>query len=108
MPLLVLAGETLAALNDGYLGKIIDENMRGIMKDIDQRGHDGAKRVLNVKVTFIPMENGQVKIDSEVNHKLPVHKPPQTIGRYDHKVGGVTFRDDSPADPDQSTINDVK
>ena len=106
MALQVLAGETIGMLNDGYLGKCLDENLRGVMKDIEQRGHDGLKRQITLKLTLVPMENGQVKIDTEVASKVPAYKPPMTIGRYDHSAGGITFRDDSPMDPTQQTIND--
>ncbi len=104
----ILGGDTLAKLNDGYFGKITDEALRQVMKDIQERGHDGKKRTITIKVTLAPDgETGQVKIDTEVGYKLPSYVPPTTIGKYNAAVGGVVFRDDAPENPDQTTTNDL-
>lgn len=106
MPLHVLQGESLGLLNEGYLGRCLDKTLLEVMNDIDDRGSDGLKRTITLKIIFKPLGEGQVSINTEVTSKVPGYKPPTTIGRLDQNAGGIMFREDSPKDPDQRTLND--
>lgn len=107
MPKVPLQGMTLAMLSDGYAGKAIDAGLREIERDLMERGQDGQKRTLTIKVTFDPDEKGRVDIDTQVGVKTPAFRPPKTQAKLDQRAGGLMFNPDCSENPDQTTFADL-
>lgn len=103
-----LQAVSISSLADGYAGKAIDAGFRRIMEDIVDRGHDGQKRTMIIKVTFTPSETGQCKIGVDVGTKCPSYVPPETLAKYDHKAGGLIFSPECADNPDQMTFPDMR
>lgn len=108
MPKVPLTGMTLNMLSDGYTGKMLDEAMKAIVKDIEDRGHDRKKRTLTLQIDFLPHGEGQVSIYSDVKHKLPSQRPPATQAKYNAAAGGLVFNPDCAENPDQQTFEDAE
>lgn len=106
MPKIPIAGMTLNMLSDGYAGKAIDAGLRQITSDLIDRGHDGQKRTLTIRVTFQPDEKGRCEVDVDVGVKVPGYRPPKTLAKYDQAAGGFVFNPDASENPDQTTIGD--
>lgn len=99
-----VAAVTLATLADGFAGRAIDSGLSRIMDDIVNRGHDGQKRTLTIKINFTPDDKGRSSIDVDVSVKTPGYRPPKTIAKYDQQAGGLVFSPDCAENPDQLTI----
>lgn len=107
MPLEVLQAVNIAQLSDGYTGKLIDQNINDVLKDIVDRGDDGQTRKVTITLTFKPETKGRYQIDTQVVSKLPAHRPPKTIAKIDLAAGGFTFNPDLAENPEQKTFADV-
>lgn len=106
MPKVPLQGMTLNMLSDGFAGRVIDQGLAALVKDIEERGHDGKDRELNVKLVFTPEGEGRVEIDVQVQTKLPALRPPKTSTKFDKRSGGLVFNPDCADNPDQTTFAD--
>lgn len=107
MPKVPLDGMTLNMLSDGYAGRVIEEGLADIIRDINERGHDGKARKLVIELTLVPEDKGRVSIDTQVKTKLPAYRPPQTVAKLDDRAGGLVFNSDCSENPDQLTVNDL-
>lgn len=107
MPKVPIQGMSLSMLADGYAGRAIDSGLEQIARDILDRGHDGQKRVLTIKVTFEPADKGRCSIDLDVGVKIPGYRPPTTVAKYDQAAGGLVFNPEASENPDQMTIGDA-
>lgn len=105
MPKVPLQGLTLGSLSEGYAGKVIDDALTDVTRDLVRRGHDGKKRTVTITLDFIPDgDTAQCQIDVNVGVKLPGYRPPKTIARFDQAAGGLVFRTESAGHPDQPAI----
>jgi len=98
---------TLNMLSDGFTGKVIEENLAQIVKDLIERGRDGKTRTLVISLDFTPHDQGKVQVDVKVGSKLPPWRPVKTIAQIDERAGGLLFNTDCADNPDQATIDDV-
>lgn len=106
MPKVILDAASIPNLSDGYVGKMLEKALNDVIEDIDDRGHDGQKRSITLKLTFSPNEK-KIKIDANVTTKLPAYVPPTTMAKFDRAAGGLAFNPDVADNPDQSTIDDL-
>lgn len=105
-PVKILTATSIPQLSDGYVGRIIDQAISDVYKDIESRGvRDRLPRKMNLEIVFTPGENGRVSVDSQVKTKLPAYRPEPTITRIDAESGGLFFSPDCAENPDQLTIN---
>lgn len=102
----ILQNDTLGKLADGLVGRIVDKELAAIYEDIDDRGHDGKARTLNIKLTFNPDGEGIVSVKASVTKKLPDMVPPQTIAKTSSAFGGLVFNPEVADNPDQTTFAD--
>ncbi len=101
-----LSAATIGQLGDGYAGKIFDECCAKVFEDIDQRGHDGKDRAIEMKVVFTPLPNGRVEIRFAAKPNLPKFVPPKTVAKMDLAAGGLLFNPDLAENPDQKTFTE--
>lgn len=102
----IVSATTLPQLGDGYVGKIIDEGIAQIFKDLDERGQDGKDRSLPMNLTFTPLPNGRVEIKFSAKPNLPKFVPPKTVARLELSAGGLMFNPDLAENPDQKTFTE--
>lgn len=107
MATMPLVGQTLNLLADGYVGKVIDDELARIVADLDSRGHDGLKRKLTVELTFEKKQN-KVEVKAKAQAKLPPQQPFPTLTSLDRKAGGLVFNPDCADNPDQLTFKDAE
>lgn len=103
----VLQATSLAALSDGYVGKIIDADIRRIFEDINDRGTDMKVRELTITLKFKPDGYDGLSIDTATKVKLPNQVPPVTVCKLNTVVGGMIFNPDCGSNPDQMTTSDL-
>lgn len=106
MPKVPLQSMTLNMLSDGFTGRVIEENLATIVKDMIDRGRDGKTRTLAIAIDFTPADQGKVQVDVKVGSKLPPWRPVKTIAQLDERAGGLLFNTDCAANPDQQTFAD--
>lgn len=109
MPLVPLSNLTLSMLADGLTGKMIDHELAGLARDIEERGSDGKPRTLTIKYTIVPESPSLVTIDAEVKPGVPALRTPPTQARIGTAPGGYgfAFRDDNAGNVDQQTFRDL-
>lgn len=107
MAKVLLQAVSLSQLSDGYVGKVLDAALEEVVADLIQRGHDGQRRGLALKLTFEPDESGRVSIRVSAKVTKPDIAPPKTVARLDPHAGGLVFNPDLAENPDQKTVNDV-
>lgn len=108
MPKVPLQSMTLNMLSDGYVGKVFEEGLGSVVKDLIDRGHDGKPRKLVLTLTMVPQDKGRVEIDAQVTTKAPAFRPPKTVAKLDANAGGLMFNPDMAENPDQMTTNDIE
>lgn len=106
MPKVPLQGMTLNMLSDGFAGRVIEEGLAAVVKDLEARGHDGKDRKLTIQLTFSPEDKGRVGIDVQVATKFPALRPPKTAARIDSRAGGLIFNPECSENPEQQTFAD--
>lgn len=106
-----LTSKTLADLDEGRAGFIIDAAIRRAVADLDERGgYDGKPRKVVITVTLDLNEKGQVESSLEACVKMPSLRTAPTVGDVENPGRadiGVRFSTNSPDDPTQRTIQDV-
>lgn len=107
MPRMAMDSVTLATLSDGYLAMVVDKEIQRIVTDLQQRGHDGAKRRLKIELVFEDKGGGKIDVQPKVQAVLPPYLPPSTDAKLNPKDGRLEFRDDSGANADQTTFRDL-
>jgi hypothetical protein len=108
MPKVPLTGQTVNMLSDGYVGKILDEALSTVVRDLLDRGHDGKARNITLKLVFSSPAEGMVEIGAEATIKLPNMKPPKTLAKFDSLAGGLMFNPEVAGSPDQKTFSDAE
>ena len=115
MAVKILTCEMLSGLDNGLFGAVVDRELRRLVDDLEDRGHDGNKRTLIIQIDFSmdpsrdPTSCG-VAIDPRVQAKLPPLRSGVTVGKVAAVPGGelgMLFRDDNADSPDQGTIYDA-
>lgn len=101
---MTLQAITLQQLSDGYVGRVIDEELGRISKDMGSRGGDKQKRKLKLEITFQELESGRCKLDVSCVAVLPKLVPPFTIAILSEENGGFSFSPNCAENPDQLTI----
>ena len=102
-----LQGTTIGSLSDGYVGRLLDEAIGQVVRDIDERGQDQQVRKITLEISFKPQTNGLCKIMPTVCVKVPKLVPPETIAKLDKNAGAFAFNPDLAENPDQSTFADL-
>ncbi len=103
----VLQATSLAALSDGYVGRIIDADLKRIFDDINDRGTDMKVRELTVTLKFKPDGYDGLSIGAATKVKLPNQVPPVTVCKLNTVAGGMVFNPDCSNNPDQMTTADL-
>lgn len=103
----------IADLDNGIFGVVVDDDIRRICSDLDERGHDGQVRSLTLKIEFkLNTERGEpvIEIDPRVEAKFPPHRAGVTKARVapDQKTGefGMLFQAMNAENPDQPSLID--
>lgn len=107
MPKMAMDSVNLAALSDGYFSMTVDKEIQRIVSDLQQRGHDGAKRKLKIEFIFEDKGGGKIDVQPKVQAVLPAYLPPSTETKLNPEKGRLEFRDDSAPNVDQRTFRDV-
>lgn len=102
-----LDAQHLHLLSDGFTGRILDSAFAEVCKDLEQRGHDGQPRKIDLSMSF-KKKDGAIIIEPQVKTTLPPQRPPVTVAKYSDHAGGILFNPDVPANPDQGTFADVR
>lgn len=104
----------LADLDNGMYGLLVDDEIRKICSDLDERGHDGQTRKLILTIEFSrdlersPNEPA-VTIDPRCESKYPAHRSRMTVAKVSpDKQGemGLLFQATNADNPDQATLLD--
>lgn len=112
MPKIVdLTSEAISRLSEGAFGKVIEEEMARITKDLEDRGGDGKARKLCIEVEIkpVPGKEGRFVITPKCQAKLPPQQAYPTEARM--KFDGVQrqykleFNPNSTV-PEQGTVDD--
>lgn len=105
----VLDLESLASLDQGAAGAIIEAALREAVADLDDRGQDKKPRQVSITVTLLQLENGQVAVDVDAAAKLPRRRTASTFCRLQKQARGaaLTFQEFAPEHPDQRTIDEA-
>lgn len=106
MPKMAMDAITLASLSEGYLAMVVDKEIQRIVSDLQQRGHDGAKRRLKIELVFEDKGGGKIDVQPKVQAVLPPYLPPSTDAKLNPEKGRLEFRDDS-NNADQATFRDI-
>lgn len=109
-----LTCDTIGGLDNGLFGRLVDEEIRRIVDDLEDRGHDGNKRTLTIEIAFEKDVSRDphapaIHIDPQVRSKLPAKRSGVTSSKVSTVAGGqlqLIFRDDNSDNPDQPTIYD--
>lgn len=107
MKLNVSAG-TIAQLDRGMAGLLIDHQLGILARDLDQRGEDDKPRKLVIQLEFIKMKNSNlVAVDIDCKTVLPPFRAGGTVAamHVDKKSASLSFESENPGNPDQSTID---
>lgn len=102
-----LAGMTVNLLSDGYVGRVIDEAMAQLAKDLSERGHDGKARKMVLTLSLVAEDHGRVDIDAQVALKLPAYRTPSTRAKMT-RSGEIEFNPECSENPEQQTFNDAE
>lgn len=95
-------------------GVLVDDEIRKICSDLDERGHDGQTRKLILTIEFSrdldrnPSEPA-IMIDPRVESKYPAHRSRLTVAKVSpDKQGefGLLFQATNSENPDQATLLD--
>jgi len=101
---------SLAGLANGIFGVMIDDEIRRICNDLDERGKDGLKRTLTIKLDFFldpKRTDSGIAIDPQVDAKFPAHRPQVTNARIaTNRTGefGMLFQAQNADDADQPSL----
>lgn len=100
---------SLAALDSGAAGAIVEAALREAVADLDDRGQDQKPRQVLITVSMTQLENGQVAVDVDAAAKLPRRRTASTFCRIKKEVAGASlqFQEWSPEHPDQRTIDEA-
>jgi hypothetical protein len=102
-----LSAETIAALDGGMFGKLIDSAIKQLSDDIDDRGHDGQVRKLTITIEIkrdMKSRNERnVTIAPKVKAETPAFQPSPTVAKSATREGEsvLLFQMDNPDNPDQ-------
>lgn len=102
---------TLANLDSGASGVIIDAAIREAVRDLDDRGgEDGKPRKVVIELTLKPLDNGQCAVHVFAQAKIPPRNTAGTIGAIRSKADRpeLFFNDLATRDPSQRTIDEVE
>ena len=102
---------SIADLDHGMFGELVDTEIRRVFADIDDRGHDGNDRVVTITLTMsrdmkrAPNEP-TVAIDPKVTAKLPAYRSNATAAKIATIDGEIVllFRPDNKDNVDQPTL----
>ena len=105
----VLNLESLAALDGGAAGAIIEAALREAVADLDDRGQDKKPRKVLIAVTMLVLENGQVAVDVDACAQMPKRRTAATFCRIRKEAVGssLLFQEFAPDNPNQRTIDEV-
>jgi hypothetical protein len=107
MPKLNLTLATLGDLDGGRAGLMIDAAILRAIGDIEDRGHDGKPREVNIKLTLLRDGGDRISAEVKAGAKVPVYATAKTVGQLATVKGelGVAFQADNPRRPDQPTFD---
>lgn len=105
---------TIADLDNGSFGVLVNDEIAKICSDLDDRGHDGQTRKLILTLEFArDMERSPnepaISIDPRVEAKFPAHRSGVTVSKLaSDKAGeiGFLFQAQNAEDPDQPSLLD--
>lgn len=98
-----ITAETLNALSDGLLGRMVNSEIDRINRDLIDRGHDAQPRKLKIEIVF-KIKNDRLTATPKVKAELPALEATPTIARYDQRAGGFMFSPDAADNPDQPAL----
>lgn len=105
-----LTVETIGELDDGAAGLMVNAAIRAALRDLEDRGKDGQKRCVEIKLTFELRPNGQVETCVEAGPKIPRYRTAETVtdlrmdGKGEYKL---IFQQHAPDDPRQRTLDEA-
>lgn len=112
MPKIVdLTSVALSRLSEGAFGKVIEEELARITKDLEDRGGDGKSRKLCIEVEIKPIPNsdGRFIIVPKCAAKLPPQQAYPTEARMNYdgvsRQWNLQFNPNSTV-PEQGTVDD--
>jgi len=103
--------DTIAMLDDGRVGLMINEALSRIFTDIEDRSHDGKVRSLQIQLDFIK-DHGNLMIEAKVQDKLPAYHSNRTVSRLKGRAGAkgpeyvALFQEHDAENPDQESLYD--
>lgn len=112
MSLQNLSCRSIGDLDNGLAEKIIDAEIRKVIADLDDRGHDGAARSVTIELNMQKdvSRGDAIYIDVKVKTKLPAVRSGISQSKVGQKKGEMVllFRDDNADNADQPTFDDVE
>lgn len=103
--------ETIGDLDNGNAQAAINGALSEACRDLDERGEDEKPRKVIVTVTMEKLDKGgPVKIDLDVQVKVPPYKTNTTIAetRIHKQKPQLVFQQHAPNDPNQRTIDEME
>lgn len=108
MPLKPFDFKALTELDDGRIGKTIDQALDRMYADLDDRPLSDKERSITLKISLAPVADDKGLLDDvDVAFKI-VEKVPQRESktyRMQARNGALLFNEMSPDDPDQQTLD---
>lgn len=100
---------TIADLDAGAAGVVINREIQKALADLEDRGEDGAARTVDIKIS-LKLDGNAVKVVAEAKANLPKYRTGPTFGKLKRKGNtvGMAFVPDSPQNPDQMTMTDAE
>ena len=102
-----LTADSIPELDHGFARITINEAIKAVSNDLEQRGDDEKPRKVVITLTMTQLNENDTQVEFRVEAKVPPMKLATTIAQK-RAVGqgnsGIAFRPESPARPDQPTI----
>jgi hypothetical protein len=103
-----LTADSLGDLDHGFARVTINEAIKEVANDLEQRGDDEKPRKVVITLTMTQLNENDTEVQFNVEAKVPPMKLATTIAQK-RPVGqgnsGIAFRPENPTRPDQPTLN---
>lgn len=107
----ILNAETMHLLDEGACGMAINTALDQAIRDVENRGSDGAKRKVVITLTFakdLDQKSQPVEIDCDVKMTMPALKTARTTAKVSLARGKaeLKFSPESASNPEQTSFVD--